>query len=205
MSDTSSSMRFLQQENARLHEENQHLKTRVEALQEYLLAVDALEQATHSLSNEKDLMRLLDKTLSYAISVLGASDGSLLVMDEESGDLVFVLVHGKVREVLPGYRIPGNEGIAGWSIQNKQPVIVNNVHNSPNFSERVDQAFDFETRSLMCAPLVTRRKTLGVIEVVNKVSGEDFIDTDLNLLSILALVAAIALEDVARQPEEAKS
>ncbi len=201
MSDINSTLRFMQQENTRIKEENEQLRKEVGSLREYILALDALEQAARSLNDERDLMGLLDKTLSFAIGVLGASDGSLLVVDEETGDLVFVLTHGQVRELLPGYHIPGNEGIAGWVVQNKEPVVVNSVHSNPFFSPRVDQNFGFETRSLMCAPLIARGKVMGVVEVVNKTTGEEFSDTDLNLLSILAMVAAIVLDDVARQPE----
>jgi GAF domain-containing protein len=128
-----------------------------------------------------------------------------MLLDEETGDLVFVLVQGRVREVLPGYRIRGDEGLAGWAVKHGKPVIVNDVHSDPRFSARVDQAFGFETHSLICAPLIARKKTLGAIEVVNKVKGTQFADADLYLLSILASVAAIALDDIARQPENNQS
>ncbi len=201
MAGTTNMVRFLQQENARLTEENKQLSEEIQSLRGYILAVDALEQAAHKLSDERNLMSALDKTLSYAIGVLGASDGSLLLVDEETNELVFALTQGRVRGELPGYRIPANEGVAGWVFQNGKPAIVNNVHSNPYFSERVDQVFQFETRSLMAAPLVAHRRILGVVEVVNKTSGAEFTDTDLNLLSILALVAATALDDIAGQAE----
>ncbi len=200
MSDLNSVVRFLQQENARLKEENERLTEEVRALLEYILAVDVLEQATRSLSDEHDLMNLLDKTLAYALGVLSASDASLLLTEEETGDLVFALVHGQKRQVLPGYRIRKDEGIAGWVAAHGKPVIVNDARRDPRFSTRVDEAFNFHTNSLICVPLLARQKTLGVIEVVNKAGGE-FTDTDVNMLSILALVSAIALDDVARQSE----
>lgn len=202
MSDTSGMLRFLRQENARLTEENKRLAEQVNALREYILAVDELEQATRGLCAERDLMGLLDKTLAYAINVLNASDGSLMLTDEETGELVFVLVHGQARSQLPGYRIRGDQGIAGWVAQNRQGVIVNNARRDPRFLAQVDQAFNFETRSLVCVPLIARQKTLGVIEILNKTSGHDFTETDLHLLSVLALVAALALDDIARQPEK---
>lgn len=202
MSDMTNIVRFLQQENTRLKEENERLTEKLNALEGYILALDALEQAARSLSKERDLMGLLDKTLSYAIGVLGASDGSLMLLDEDTGDLVFVLVHGQVREVLPGYRIRGDEGIAGWIAQHGEPALVNNPRSDPRFSVRVDQAFNFETRSLIGAPLITRHKVLGVVEVVNKVTPPgEFAPTDVNLLSILALLAASVLDDLASQPD----
>ncbi len=195
-------LRFLQQENARLKEENKRLSEQVQTLTSYLMALDELEQAVRHMSNEQDLMSLLDKVLAYALNVLNATDGSLLLTDEETGDLVFVVVQGQKRQVLPGYRIRGDEGIAGWVATHGQPAIVDQARSDPRFLARVDEAFDFETRSLICVPLIARQKTLGVLEVINKASNARFTEADLHLLSILAMVAAMELDAIARQPEK---
>ena len=187
-------LRTVQQENATLKEE-------VGRLRDYVRSLQSLSRAAQQLLSEKDIMTLLDRTLYYAMTVLDARDGALLVADEEKNELVFVLVQGQVREKLPGYRIPYNEGIAGWAARHREPVIVNNARSDSRFSSRVDEAFGFQTYSLVCVPLVARGKVLGVIEVLNKASGGDFAEADQDLLSLLAVVAAIALDDLARAPE----
>jgi GAF domain-containing protein len=155
------------------------------------------------LLSEKDIMTLLDKTLYYAMTVLDAHDGALLLTDEETNELAFILVQGQVREKLPGYRISGGEGIAGWVATHREPVIVNNVRADPRFSSRVDEAFDFRTHSMVCVPLVARGKVLGVIEVLNKSGDREFAEADQDLLSLLAFIAAMTLDDLARVPEGA--
>jgi len=187
-------LRSVQQENAQLKEE-------VGRLREYVHSLQWLYHAAQRLLSEKDLMTLLDKTLYYAILVLDARDGSLLIIDEETDELVFVLVQGTVRERLPGYRIPRDDGIAGWVAEQREPLIVNNARSDPRFSSRVDEAFNFETHSLVCAPLIARGNVLGVVEVLNKTGDRPFTETDQDLLSILALIAAMALDDLARVPE----
>jgi GAF domain-containing protein len=187
-------LRTIQQENA-------DLKDEVSRLRDYVHALQALYRAIQQLLSETDLMKLLDRTLYYAMTVLDSRDGALLLTDEEQGDLVFVLVQGRVREKLPGYRLKRNEGIAGWVATHREPVIVNNTRADPRFSSRVDQAFNFQTQSMVCVPLIARSKVLGVIEVLNKASGKDFAEADQDLLSILAFIAAIALDDMARAPE----
>ena len=188
-------LRAIQQENVELKDEVSRLRDHVHALQ-------ALHHAIQQLLPEKDLMTLLDRTLYYAMTVLDASDGALMLTDEEKGDLVFVLVQGEVREKLPGYRIGRNEGIAGWVAEHREPVIVNNTRSDPRFSPRVDEAFHFQTQSMVCVPLIARGKVLGVIEVLNKAGDKPFAEADQDLLSILAFIAAIALDDIARTPEE---
>jgi len=187
-------LRSVQQENIRLREE-------VSRLRDYIRSLQSLSRAAHQLLSEKDIMTLLDKTLYYAVTVLDAQDGALLLKDEDKDELEFVLVQGKVREKLPGYRISMHEGIAGWVAQHREPVIVNNVRADPRFSPRVDQAFDFQTNSLVGVPLIARGKVLGVIEVLNKAGGQDFAEADQDLLSLLAIIAAVALDDLARVPE----
>ena len=188
-------MRAVQQENAALKEE-------VSRLRDYVRSLQVLSRAAQQLLSEKDIMTLLDRTLYYAVTVLDARDGALLVTDEEKNELAFVLVQGQVREKLPGYRIPYSEGIAGWVAEHREPVIANNARADSRFSSRVDETFNFKTYSMVCVPLVARDKVLGVIEVLNKSSGRDFAEADQDLLSLLAVIAAIALDDLARAPEQ---
>jgi len=187
-------LRAVQQENVALKEE-------VGRLRDYVRSLQSLSHAAQQLLSEKDIMTLLDRTLYYAVTVLDARDGALLVTDEETNELAFVLVQGQVREKLPGYRIPYNEGIAGWVAEHREPVIANNARADSRFSSRVDESFDFQTYSMVCVPLVARDKVLGVIEVLNKSGGRDFAEADQDLLSLLAAIAAIALDDLTRVPE----
>jgi len=186
-------LRTLQQENTRLKEE-------VIRLRDYVSNLQSLHRAARHLLSEKDIMTLLDRTLYYALTVLDAHDGALLLTDDDTNELVFVLVQGSVHETLPGYRIAGKEGIAGWVAEHHEPVIVNNVRGDPRFSPRVDQSFKFETRNLVCVPLIARDRVLGVIEVLNKSGGQNFAEADVDLLSLLAVISAIALDDLAGAP-----
>jgi len=196
-------LRAVQQENVQLKEEVGRLRDYVSSLQE-------LTRVAHKLLSEKDLMTLLDRTLYYAVTVLDARDGALLLADEDKKELVFVLAQGQVREALLGYRISSDQGVAGWVFSHREPLIVNNVRTEPRFSPRVDQSFKFQTRSLVCVPLIAPPragkpdKAMGVIEVVNKSSGQDFTEAEQDLLSILSLVAAIALDNLTFEPENKK-
>jgi sigma-B regulation protein RsbU (phosphoserine phosphatase) len=62
------------------------------------------------------------------------------------------------------------------------------------FLSKLDEVFGFETRSMVAVPLAARGKVLGVIEVINKRSGDNFTEDDSSLLSILATLAASALD-----------
>ena len=194
-------IRFLQQECSRLKNENEDLTDEVQALRRYITALRDLQFSVQHFTPEQDILALLDDTLSCALVLLDASDGSLMLIDEETDELVFVLVHGAVCETLPGLRFDRHKGIAGWVTDQVEPAIVNNVRTDLRFLTSVDEKMGFETQSLVAVPLAAQGRVLGVIEVVNKRSGEDFTEDDANLLSILATLAGSALHYAATSIE----
>ena len=190
---TTQLMRFLQQENTRLQEENKSLKEENRALRRYMDSLEDLHQAAQQITSEENLINLLDQILYNAMVVIRAEDGSLLLLDDETDELVFAVVHGDIRGELRGYRISGDIGIAGWVATEWEPLIVDNPRQDWRFSPQVDEAFGFVTRSILCVPMITRGRLVGVIELLNKYDGNRFMDADATLLSILAHVAATAL------------
>ena len=193
--ESTSALRFLQQENARLQEENKTLREDSLAFRHYMEALKDLYWATQRITSEENLFKLLDQILYNALSVLRAEDGSLLLLDEETDELVFVLVHGDIRHELRGYRIKSDVGIAGWVASQREPLIVNNPRQDGRFSLDIDEEFSFVTRSILCVPMIARGKLIGVIELLNK-RDDDFAEADATLLLILGQVAAIALEEM---------
>lgn len=197
-------VRFLQQECSRLKDENQHLADEVRALRRYIAALQEFQETVKRFTPEQDVLTLLDQTMDCGLELLDAGDASLMLVDGDADELVFVLVQGVIRETLPGYRIGRREGIAGWVAEHAEPAIVNAVRTDVRFLPEVDERFGFETRSLVAVPLVARGRVLGVLEVLNKHSGEDFTEDDASLLSILAALAASALDYAASTPVKTK-
>jgi GAF domain-containing protein len=187
-------LKFLQQENQRLKEENSLLREEVMAVRDYLAGLRSLQRAVETITTEEDPLALLEKILYSALTVVDCADASIMLLDEESSELVFVVVHGELGSRLRGYRIPADRGIAGWVATHKEPQIVNNVGLDQRFYSFVDQEFQFETYSLLCVPIILRDKVLGVIEVLNKFNTQDFTETDVDLLSTLAYIAATAID-----------
>lgn len=194
-------IRFLQQENLRLKDENQRLTDEVQGLRRYVRALQSLQETIHRFTPEQDILALLDRTMESALTLLDATDGSLMLIDEETDELVFVLVHGAVRETLTGHRFDRRKGIAGWVAEHVEPAIVSNVRADARFLPELDERFGFVTRSLVAVPLAARGRVLGVIEVLNKRSGADFTEDDASLLSVLATLSASALDYAASAME----
>jgi len=201
--DTRDPLRFLQQEATRLREENRELRDELTILRSSVRVLSALQDIIHQLTPDTDVIALLDDLLASALTVLGASDGSLLLIDEDTSELVFAVVHGEARDSLTGYRLPPGQGIAGWVATNRTPLVLRDVRNDPRFYPQVDETFGFQTRTLACVPLLDGERVLGVIEAINKISDREFSPEDHDLLLIVAQLAAVAISRAETFAEQA--
>ncbi|MBF0302264.1 MAG: sensor domain-containing diguanylate cyclase [Desulfamplus sp.] len=135
------------------------------------------------------------EVLMYQIgTIFQPMNWSLLLKDPKSGDMIFTIVVGANKEKLEGVRIPKGEGIAGHILNTGDSLIVENVEEDKRFSMRMDESTGFKTKSIIGVPLKTDDKIFGVIELINKISGHNFTQFELTLLSTIAEYAAIAIE-----------
>ncbi len=194
--------RYLKQEVVRLQEENRSLHEEVATLRHYVDAIHVLTEAISQLDPTSPPIPLLDRILYNALVVTDAQEGSLLVRDDETDELVFMLVRGDVdREELLGYRLPPGQGIAGWVVKNRQPTIANNVRADERFYPDVDDTFGFQTYSILAAPIEGRSQIHGVIEVLNKHNNVPFNEIDQDLLMLLCRFAGEVLDAMLQQEE----
>jgi len=187
-------VRFLQQECSRLKDENDMLVEEINALRRYVRALQDFQATVQDFAPEQDVLALLDETMVYALDLLEAEDGSLILVDEETDEMVFVLVHGTVRQMLEGYRFDRSLGIAGQVAESGEPTIFNDVSGVSYFLPEIDERFGFVTQSLVAVPLIARGRVLGVLEVLNKRSDDGFTQDDASVLAVLATLAALALD-----------
>jgi diguanylate cyclase (GGDEF)-like protein len=119
---------------------------------------------------------------------------SLLMVDEEQNELYFAIAVGDKADVLKDVRLKVGEGIAGWVAKHGEARIVPDVRNDPFFSSRVDDATKWETHSIICVPLRSKLRVLGVIQLVN-VDMSRFGEQEVFFLQSLCDYAAIAIEN----------
>ncbi len=163
--------------------------------QQRLSQLGLLYQVGQAMALTFDLTKVLNNTLQLTTSVIDAAASSLILIDEQLNELVFVVAHGAEEIVVPRKRISLDEGIAGWVATHGEPVIVNDVSKDSRFNQRADAHTGSLTRSIAAVPLQIRGKTIGVLEVLNKFPTDGFDEEDLRLMLTLATQAAIAIEN----------
>jgi len=164
-------------------------------LEQRIAALEALQEVALTFSSELGLNRLLALILSSAVDVMRASAGSLLLYDPANKELVFQVVQGGSGKALRNKRIKSDEGIAGWVFSRKRPVIVHDAAIDPRFLNRIDRNFKFRTTAMVAAPLIYKNRCIGVIEIINKKSGEKFNPDDQDLLLAFAGQSAVLIEN----------
>jgi signal transduction histidine kinase len=162
---------------------------------ERLSQLSLFYQMAQSMASTFDLNNVLNDTMQLAAAVLDASVSILMLVDEETQELVFEYTFGEMGNALRQQRTPLDEGIAGWVATHGTPALVNNVRTDARFNNRVDARTGFLTQSVVCAPIRIRGNTIGVLEGLNKRSGEGFDSEDLSLMITTANQAAIAIEN----------
>ena len=157
--------------------------------------LSTLNEITRQLTSTLEQEPLLRNILENAVAILNCEAGSLFLMDDPTGDLIFRVTVGPVATNLQGQRIPAGTGIVGRAVQLRSPVIENDGQRSPTRYEAPDKQTGFISRSLLAVPMQIKDRVLGVIEVINRRDGLPFVEDDQNLLTAFAGQAAVAIEN----------
>jgi GAF domain-containing protein len=142
--------------------------------------------------------QLFQSIVEVALRVFGAAAASVFVIDRAQGTLVFEAVAGEGEESLVGTSFPGDTGIAGWVAMSCQPVLVDDVSQSPQFARASAEATGYVPRSIMAAPLIADGECIGVLEVLDRGSRDHGELPDMDLLGLLATELSAAVELLVR-------
>ncbi|MGZ4690811.1 MAG: GAF domain-containing protein [Acidimicrobiia bacterium] len=153
-----------------------------------------IELAT-MLNSTLKLDELLAKIISAATELMGAESSSLLLADPDTEDLTFTVVDGETATQLSDQKVPAGQGIAGWALQHRQAVVVDDPATDSRFYTGVDTASGLATRNLVAIPLLVKDRPIGVIEIINKVGDGGFTDEDVEIGNALTSFAAVALDN----------
>ncbi len=159
-------------------------------LQELAIFHDVAKALTSSLNLNSVLQTIMEKVAEY----FRPDTWSLLMIDENKGELYFAIAVGDAVEMLKTVRLKIGEGIAGWVAKHGEPMLVPDVYNDPRFSRKVDELTRCQTRSIICLPLKSRHRVLGVMQLIN-VGPELFGDQEIFFLQSLCGYAAIAIDN----------
>ncbi len=172
-----------------------------EGMQRQTYQLRTLNRIARMVTSSLELDEVMRAVVRSISQILRVEAGSLVLLDEESDELVFrITLQGDVEEIAP-FRLGMGQGIVGWVVQTGKPARVSRADDDPRFYGAVDRAIDFHTKSLLCVPLSLPGKVIGAIEVINKIDETqpdgigEFTEEDEALLSAVAAFVAMAVEN----------
>ena len=140
--------------------------------------------------------KLLNTIMRTAEKVMSSQTSSLMLIDEETNELVFEVARGKSgKKLKQKIRLKLGQGIAGWVALHGKPLVVADVNKDPRFFSKADKDSGFQTSSIICVPLKVQNKTIGVLQALNPLNKKSFSNRDLPIFRAFANLSAVAIEN----------
>lgn len=147
------------------------------------------------LNSSLDHGEIRQRAIEAASIIMDAEAGSLLLLDEVTGELYFDVAHGEKSVAVRQVRLGFGQGIAGHVARTGEPLIVNDVQGDSRFFRQADQASGFVTRNMVCVPVRAHGRFLGVLQAINRKHDGLFEDSDLQNFVALGHQVGIAIEN----------
>jgi Nif-specific regulatory protein len=173
----------------------EEIKQKVSFTKEDLTLFYEVSTSIHAIRDLDEMLRSILRTIKTVFHVEGAS---LALHDADRKEFYFI----RTVEVekngdyvrMKKMRFPDHLGVAGWVLRENRPVIIPDVSKDDRFFNGFDIQENFVTKSMICTPLRTRKRILGILYALNKLQGE-FTATEARLLEVLSGTIAIALDN----------
>ncbi|HQV62478.1 MAG TPA: GAF domain-containing protein [Anaerolineales bacterium] len=192
-------------QNGRLFEETQNLASKLEMrvvertsqLQREQQNTETLLHILTEVSSSLDLDRALNRTLSLLNDAIGAEQGTILLLNADDMLLHYRAGYGYLSDqvhsdqVVPaagrGFTLKVGEGLAGWVVQNREAVLINDLHKDPRW---VRAASGQDHRSCIVVPMMVGEDVIGSLMVFHRV--ESFFSAEM-LILVKAIASQVAV------------
>lgn len=162
------------------------------------LLIGLIKKINSKLNTDQILSEIMDATKKIMLS----EASSLFILSDNKRQLILTIPTGPATAELSGKKIPADHGVSGWCVQNKSPIIVNNVNEDQRFTGDLITNSSFKTINLICVPLITNDgECIGALQAINQINKQEFDEDDLDIFQSLASHAAIAIENAKLQDE----
>ncbi len=158
------------------------------SLQRRVNELETLARLGRSVTGSLDLDSVLSAVVDAAVELTGAEEGTLLLLDESSGELYVRASRNFQEEFVRTFRLPVHDTLAGNVLRSGQPAVLD---------EKTPQKIktSYLVHGLIYVPLQVHGHVFGVLGVDNRTNYIPFKDHDVKLLLALAEFAVIAIEN----------
>lgn len=152
----------------------------------------AITKIIQELASTLDADQLYELILDRSAELVQAEKGSLMLLNEQEGNLAIKAVKGLNKKLLEPVRVAPNEGISGRVAASGEPLLVSDLEADERVAQK--QKPRYRTKSFISIPLKLEHRTIGVLNISDKITGDVFSRDDLERLVSLAEQASVAIE-----------
>ncbi|MDW8325334.1 MAG: polysaccharide biosynthesis tyrosine autokinase [Anaerolineales bacterium] len=152
------------------------------------VTLDLLYALSHELASQMDLRELMERILRMTLESVGATSGSIIAVNEVNEPLEGILIYdGKAQTHTPEQlREVVQQGLAGWVIENRRPVKLDNTLEDSRWLRRDWDEGSGTPRSAICVPLMNNDRVVGVLTLVHP-DVNYFTRDDLSMVTAIAV------------------
>ncbi len=158
------------------------------SLQDRLSGLETLVKIGRAVTSSLDLDSILTSVVEAAVELTGAEEGSLLLLDEATGELYMRAARNFREDFVRTFRLPVEDTLAGEVMTTGKPVILD--EQSPTKIKTT-----YLVHNLVYVPMLLAEQPIGVLGIDNRSSGRPFSEYHIGLVSALAGYAAIAIQN----------
>jgi PAS domain S-box-containing protein len=174
--------------NARAYEDSEA------ALATHLEELETMLRITRTITSSLDLDEVSRLTIQEVHGSWDIEASSIWLLDEARQTLRVLVNVGTSFDVLSRFRVEVGDGIVGHVVKTGEPLFTNDVANHPLHFREIDEHTGFQTRSILCVPLVFNQEIIGALQLLNKRNGQ-FTVQDVQWASSIATAVAIAVSN----------
>lgn len=162
------------------------------ALESRVRELNAILRAGRAVASTLSLEDVLELILHSARELLGATEGSVMLFDDDK-EILRIAASVGLSDDVTRHPIAMGEGVAGWVAEFREPVVLSGKIEDPRFRRFMPK--DRSVRSAMSAPLYARAEAVGVLNVSVSTGKREYDEHDLRALTVFAEHAAIAINN----------
>lgn len=151
-----------------------------------------LSVISNSVSSRDDLTAVLQHALDKILEIIKGAIGGILLVDEKSQTLRYIVYHGLSARYAEEMRMPLGEGIAGQVAQSAQSLLLDDISRDPR-AVRPDLVNAEGLKSFISIPLRSHNRVLGVMNIAST-HARQFKKDDVSLLSSIGDYLGTAIE-----------
>jgi diguanylate cyclase (GGDEF)-like protein len=152
-----------------------------------------LAEVFHDVLSEQSLDALLELIADTLAELIPYEDVHIYEADEVKRELIPVLARSKWADEIMSETFSFGEGITGWAVEHREPVLANQAHLDPRV--RFVPGTPLDPEALIAVPLIARGRLKGTLNIYRIGEDAEFSDEEFLLATRFGDAAALALDN----------